>query len=261
VTRRRPQHRVEDGMLVRRYAGGEPTLVWLHGLGESGLCFEEIVGVAPLDGMTHVVPDLPGYGRSAWPEEAPSLVGLAEQVGAWLDASVGPSVIVGHSMGGAFGILIAQRLGKLVRALVDVDGNKSLGDCAYSCEAEGVDVSMFERDRFPAMLARILGGVQDRAVRGYYVSLKLCDPRVFYRHALDLAALSRAETLAADLAALPMPKVYIAGVPHGAAPRTHELLREAGVPIVGIEPAGHWPFIDQEIRFAEALAAFVGEAL
>lgn len=55
-------------MVVRDLgAGGRGTVFWIHGLGESGLCFERVLARPELHGFRHLVPDLPGYGRRPWP--------------------------------------------------------------------------------------------------------------------------------------------------------------------------------------------------
>jgi pimeloyl-ACP methyl ester carboxylesterase len=56
------RHSFEHGMFVRDYRpeGGGPVLVWIHGLGESGLCFEHVVGEPELADRHCIVPDLPG---------------------------------------------------------------------------------------------------------------------------------------------------------------------------------------------------------
>ena len=65
------------------------------------------------------------------------------------------------------------------------------------------------------------------------------------------------ETLAARMAALTCPSLYIAGRPGGACARSIELLRDAGIEPQIIEPSGHWPFIDQPDDFARTLAGFL----
>jgi pimeloyl-ACP methyl ester carboxylesterase len=60
--------RFEHGMVVRDFgAGDHGTPLWIHGLGESGLCFERVLARPELEAFRHLVPDLPGYGRSPWP--------------------------------------------------------------------------------------------------------------------------------------------------------------------------------------------------
>ncbi|MFH1468923.1 MAG: alpha/beta hydrolase [Pseudomonadota bacterium] len=255
------QHTVERAMFLRTL--GEESLpgplLWLHGLGESGLCFERIVAHPRLAGWRHLVPDLPGYGRSAWPREPIGLPDLATLLASWLASrDEPPAVVVGHSMGGVLGLLLADRHPSCVRALLNVDGNISLDDCRYSGKAARWVLNDFLAGGFDHFRDEVYqDGLNDPPHRGYYASLRLADPRVFHRHSQDLVALSAAGELPRRMAALPMPARYLAGEPHGASPRSRALLQAAGVPISGVTPAGHWPFLDQPDTFAHVLVGFL----
>lgn len=76
-----------------------PTLVFVHGLGLSGLSFGPLLG--ELEGRARVLaPDLPGFGLSDKPREPYDLHRLAEVPRRWaqeLDLSV--DAYVGHSLG------------------------------------------------------------------------------------------------------------------------------------------------------------------
>jgi pimeloyl-ACP methyl ester carboxylesterase len=117
---------VEHGMLVRtRGDDRAPTVVYVHGLGESGRCFEALAADPALAHLRHVIPDLPGYGRSPWPAQTSSLIEVADHVAAWLASRGGPApprvtdptgaaasaapVVVGHSMGGVISRLTSAR--------------------------------------------------------------------------------------------------------------------------------------------------------
>jgi len=249
---------VEHEMVGRRFVGDGPTMVWIHGLGESGACFEGIVATAPLADRPVVVPDLPGYGRSPWPVRAEGLVDTAEHLAGWMRRRVPvPAVVVGHSMGGVLGVLLAERYPDLVSGLVNIDGNASTGDCVYSSRAADEDVERFVNggfDRLREMVFR--AGRDDPAQAGYWASLRLADPRTFHRHAGHLVEMSHTEDLAGRLAALSCPNLYIAGSPGGACARSLELLRTAGADLAVIEPAGHWPFIDRPTEVAALIGDF-----
>lgn len=266
---------IEHGMFVREVGGSragrprgsaKPTtdpasagrrgLLFIHGLGESGLCFARLLARSELAPYRLLVPDLPGYGRSVWPSEPPlALAGLADHLAAWLDQRGEPPVtVVGHSMGGVIAQLLAERHPAAVAAVIDVDGNKSAGDCVFSSRAAAYDLASFLEGGFDVLRETVYRrGKRDLAQRGYYVSLQLADPRSYHQHSLELLELSRSEELASRLAALSQPKHYIAAVPDGASARTRELLTAAGVPWSAIEPSGHWPFIDQPDAFVELL--------
>ncbi len=248
---------LDHGMLVRtRGAASGRTIVYLHGLGESGLCFERLTRHPALAGFRHVVPDLPGYGRSAWPARAMGLDEVADHVAGWLDARGAPApIVVGHSMGGVVGVLLAERAAHAVGALVNVEGNVTMADCTFSGRAVACALVDFERGGFEALRDHVhADGVHDPALRGYHASMCFADPRTFHRHAQDLVAASQGDSMLARLAALRVPLVYVAGVPGGAAARSLELLDAAGLRVVRVSPAGHWPFIDQPDAVAAVLA-------
>jgi len=216
---------------------------------------ESIVRHRELSGILHLIPDMPGYGRSPHPIKPLGLEETAEFLATWIaKRKIGPVTLAGHSLGGVLALLLARRHPDLVRAVIDIDGNKSVGDCSYSGQASGVSLEAFVENVFPVMLDAIYrSGMEDPASRGYYASLRMCDPATFYVHARELVALSQTETLAEQLSDLPMPCTYIAGSPNGASPESLELLRQAKIPTIMVTPSGHWPFIDQPDQFAAAL--------
>ena len=178
-----------------------------------------------------LVPDLLGYGRSPW-------------------CAGDPLTLEEH----------AEQHPDLVARLVDVDGNKSPGDCVFSSQALEFSREDFLAEGFGTLRDRIYArGVQEPAMRGYYTSLRLADPRAFHLNSAELVALSEPRDLAARLAALPVPTVYLAGVPEGASEETRALLQGAGVPIVNIEPSGHWPFIDRTGDFLREMGRFLAK--
>jgi len=243
----------ENGMSVRRTGDG-PELVWIHGLGESANSFEPVL--AHLPGFTHVLVDLPGCGRSPWPAEPTSLDELADRIAAW-DAERPPAALVGHSMGGMLVTLVAERTP--VRAIVDVDGNLSHGDCTYSAAIAAYTAEEFRARGFAEVRARVWAeGVTKPPQRGYHAAICFASPDVFHRNAVDLVALSRTDTLAARLAALRVPALYIAGgPPDGICAASRALLDRHGVRWLSIEPSGHWVYLDQTEPFAAEVARFL----
>ncbi|HEY5946121.1 MAG TPA: alpha/beta hydrolase [Kofleriaceae bacterium] len=246
---------LEHGMMVRRATERGPRVVWIHGLGESSVSFEPVI--AKLPGFQHVLVDLPGYGRSPWPERVPSLVELGEQLAGWL-AKEPPATIIGHSMGGVLCTFIAERTP--VRAVVDIDGNLTRGDCSFSALASAYTLEDFIADGFAEIRAKTYAdGIKRPELRSYHAAMCFASPELFHRHSVELVELSTAGTLAPRLAALPVPKLFVAGVPDGICLESRALLDRLGVRWVGIEPAGHWVYLDQLDRFAAAVGAFLRE--
>jgi pimeloyl-ACP methyl ester carboxylesterase len=242
-------------MMVRRFGTG-PELLWIHGLGEQSRSLDAIAAHPAFAGFSHILVDLPGYGRSPWPEHPDGLEQLAERLATWI-ADRRPALI-GHSMGGVLATLIAERIA--VRAVVDVDGNLSRGDCTQSAKAAAYSLDDFVAYGFSAMRAEVYeDGRTDLALRGYHAAMTMASPQVFHHHALELVAMSEPEALVARLAALRVPVLFVAGVPGGICERSRALLDQHGVRWVGIEPSGHWVHIDQPDRFATEVAGFLGE--
>lgn len=106
--------------IVREPPHPRATLLLIHGIGNNGHAWDEVIGLLP-DDVRIVTIDLLGFGRSPHPswvrydahEQARSVLhtylslGIADQV-----------IIVGHSLGALIAIEIAKRYPLLVRSLV-----------------------------------------------------------------------------------------------------------------------------------------------
>jgi len=252
---------IEHGMMVRRRPSTVPnavTMVWLHGLGESSQSFDPVASHPALGNFHHVLPDLPGYGRSPWPSTPQSLEEVADVIAAWLDQ---PAILVGHSQGGVLATLVAERVPLRARAVVNVDGNLSRGDCTFSAMAAAYPLADFVATGAATMRDAVyLRGVDERPLRGYHAAMVLADPATFHRHATELVALSEREDLAPRLAALPCAHLFVAGVPDGICAYSRGLLDRHRVTWVRLEPAGHWVYLDQLDKFVAHLAGFAASA-
>ena len=239
---------------------GRGTLFYVHGLGESGLCFEPLTSDPRLADWHQIQPDLVGYGKSEWSREPEGLSDQADRLATLLDeVAEGPVVVVGHSMGGVIGTYLAERRPERVRAFVNVEGNISRGDCGYSGQAAPYELDAWLSRGFDRVLDRIYGdsGERTEVVRAYGASIQMADPRTFLLHSKELVEVSESESLARRQAAATPPSIYLHGVPRGTGSRSLELLAEAGVETRGIEGAGHWPFLDQHDAFVEQLLDFL----
>jgi pimeloyl-ACP methyl ester carboxylesterase len=228
--------------------------VWIHGLGEWSVNFDALARRTELAAWTHVLVDLPGYGRS--PRAAlTSLDQVADALVGWL-AGRPPAVLVGHSMGGVLATLVAERCA--VRGVIDVDGNLSRGDCTFSLQAQTYSLDDFVAHGFQRIREDVYrSGLDDAALRGYHAALCATDAAAFHHHALDLVRLSDGESLAPRLARLSAPVLFVAGVPGGICEYSRAMLDRLGVRWVAIEPSGHWIHIDRPDAFVDAVAHFL----
>ncbi len=249
--------------------GGQPavrrptviTVLYVHGLGESGLCFEGLLGSPVLDGYRQLALDLPGYGKTPWSEEPPGLEQHASTIAQWLEREHRePVVVVGHSMGGVIGQLLCEGWPERTRALCNVEGNISRADCTFSARANAHSEPDFVRSGFARLLDDVFAaGQRERALRQYFASLSGCDPRTLHRNSVELVALSEQESLAGRLGALDRPRCYLFGRPGGTGDHSRALLQANGVTPIAIEGAAHWPFLDQPERFLAVLLGFLAD--
>jgi pimeloyl-ACP methyl ester carboxylesterase len=260
-------HASDGGMFLRRLQAEEPlgTLLYVHGLGESGLCFERLIADERLRGWNHLAVDLIGYGKSFWAAEPLTLDQHAARIAELVERTVdGPVAVLGHSMGGVIGTLLAGTLlarsdPDRVATFVNVEGNISPADCIFSSQAARYSLADWLDHGSDLLLDGLYQDQREDPVvlRPYCASIQMCDPRAFHRNAAELVEWSAAETGAAAMAAIDRPAIYFFGAPRGSGDHSRGLLAEAGVEMVGIPHAGHWPFLDQHDGFVTELLAFL----
>ncbi len=253
---------VELGMHVRKLepAGPSGAILYVHGLGESGLCFERWMADPRLADWSHLAVDLIGYGKSTWNDEPWSLAEHAAHLDRYLERSYPePVVVVGHSMGGVIGQLLCESYPARVRAFLNVEGNISSADCNFSGPVAALSLEAWLDRGYGELLERLFGDRDERpdVIRPYCASVQMCDPRAFHRNSGELVAVSGEETLAARLGGLAIPTLYVHGSPRGTGERSLGQLQRAGAETLAIADAGHWSFLDHPEQLVEVLAGFL----
>jgi N-formylmaleamate deformylase len=101
-------------------AGDGAPLVFLHGFTDDGACWSPIAGELGSDRWRIVAPDCRGHGRTRLPPDEPfTAERRVADVVALIDAlRLGPSVLVGHSMGALTAMLVAADHPGRVRGVV-----------------------------------------------------------------------------------------------------------------------------------------------
>jgi pimeloyl-ACP methyl ester carboxylesterase len=223
--------------------------VFLHGLGGTGPgAFGLVLGDPQLGGRRTLVIDLPGHGSSDRPDDWDySLESFAEVVARVLEAAGLEAVdLVGHSMGGSIGIVLAARYPELVGRLVVAEGNLDplppspvgLGSQRISYQAEDA----FVASGFEALLA---------ANPEWASTMRQCDPRAVHRSAVGIVTGTR-PTMRELFVGMTIPRTFIRGE-LGEPLVDPEGLEAAGVRIVVIPAAGHVMTVDNPGAFVAAV--------
>jgi pimeloyl-ACP methyl ester carboxylesterase len=264
---------VPGGVLFYRRTRIDPqrlTLLFLHGLGDSGQAFREAFGQAGLRAYNLVVPDLPGYGKSSpaadedycFHRQMRRLYQLVDSLG------IEKFAVVGHSMGGDIGTLMCanDRQGR-IRALVNIEGDLTAGDRfitdrAIAAEKAG-DFELWLRRCFTEEIVPSVLSKYERTRRRYRASLRLCETYAFLQNCKEIYALNedqpphRHGIIASIFDSLPVHKVFF-WASESLSSRSQAYLKDKPYSHTPpFENSSHWIMIDQGEKFYKALARFV----
>ena len=146
---------VEISAKVRQ--SGDELLVFLHGFGCAKECFDPIFDVDHLADFSMLTFDFPGHGASSRSASGSYSLEYYAKVANFLIAQIPARriSIVGHSMGGAVGLVAVQDAPwrRDLAFFVDVDGNLVSEDCGIVSRATAAQSqSEFLADGYPRFL-------------------------------------------------------------------------------------------------------------
>jgi pimeloyl-ACP methyl ester carboxylesterase len=242
-----------------------PRVVWLHGLFGQGRNFTQIAKALTPD-LRSVLVDLPNHGKSAWTDD-PSYEAVADTVADWLSSAYdGASHVVGHSMGGKVGMVLALRHPELVDKLVVADIAPAVSEGAGEFEhlldsLARIDLDSIERrGEADTQLAQ---WVDDERVRGFLLQ-NLRSTTDGFGWQANLALLRQELGLIGgfpDLdATFDHPVLWVAGGRSDYVQPEHaEVMRRLfpRTTAVTIKGAGHWVHSEKPEAFTSAVRSFL----
>ena len=250
---------------TRIKSGGE-TLLFLHGLGESGLSFGEAFQEPSLRGFNVLVPDLVGFGKSsAAVKGGYSFSSQIRRIIELLDAlEIGNFHLIGHSMGGDIGTELADRHSARVKTFVNVEGDLTPGDRfitneARKAEKEGRFHKWFHDD-FPNKI--VADWAKKRmSCRRYLLSLSSCRAEAFLESAEEIYRLNAAtpeseSKIGIKYNSLSVPKVFCWGM-ESLSEESQGFLTRKELTNRAFEGSGHWVMQDRREAFYNFLSGFL----
>ncbi|QKW20364.1 alpha/beta hydrolase [Kitasatospora sp. NA04385] len=234
---------------------GRPR-VYLHGLGAAAAPYYAATVARPeLVGARSLLVDLLGFGTSDRPTDFDyTLEQHTDAVAALLAAAgVRGADVIGHSMGGAIAVLLADRHPHLVARLVLVDPSLDPGTPERG-RAGGGGIASYSEDEYLA------GGwreIRDLVGPHWWSTLRLAGPEALHRSAVHLVR-GTDPTVRARLAALTVPRLLLHPSSDAPYPGGPELLA-AGVAVVPVPDCGHNVMLDNPDAFTAELARFLAD--
>ena len=250
---------------VRVRYDGEILVVLLHGIGCSRESFDDAFASVSMHGYSMCAFDFPGHGAAAGLLSPRLLSKPRDFLQAYADVTCqvvrqvkdsGPKIsqvfIVGHSMGGAVGVIAASDSDD-INGLVNIDGNLVAEDCGIvSRKMAEQSIREFLRTGFPELLAdlRKSSGAEFKAWARWCA---VANPRAVHQAAQSLVAWSDSGSLLEKFNEIPS-RAYI----YGSMDDRQYIIKQinwAGIPIKAVPRSGHFAMIDNSSGFYSALSS------
>ena len=236
-------------------AAGPDLILFIHGLGCVKESFAGAWKAPGLERFSLLAPDLPGHGATG-ADEGGGRGGRMEDHAAALEGLLGAYSyerlhIVGHSMGGAPGLMLAQGGVPGLASFMSVEGNLVAEDCSLvSRRAAGVNRETFVAEKFAKMLAAAAKSA-DADARMWTAWAERCDPALFHAAGVSLVEWSDSERLLEIFRALDVPKLYVHGERTGIPAVLDRIPDQPQVCLPGL---GHFPMTEDARTFHDVLA-------
>ena len=245
---------VEYAYYMRK--GAEPTLVFIHGLGDWKQTHLKSTEYPELADYGILIIDQIGYGDSSNPEgfnytmkeQAEMLLKLIDKLG------INEVVLVPHSMGGPVAVDLAEMMKKRVKGIVYAEGNVDFNDCFFSNW-------IITKHSYEEWVGGVFNGIlerykQDPDQAKYVVSLGKAGPVSTYLSSVDLVAVSKKDDIRDRLAALDIPVLAVFGE-NNRGKFTSEAKMAEKFPLVFIPDAEHSMMVDNPDAYYREITEFV----
>jgi pimeloyl-ACP methyl ester carboxylesterase len=248
---------VDLELAVARRGGELAPIVFLHGFGSTKEDYVDIAHQPAFAGRAFLAYDAPGCGETRCEDLSDISIGFLVELAEAVLPEVGIRHfhLVGHSMGGLSGLLLAHRNPRRVLSCVDIEGNLAPEDCFLSRQvlthpaddAESFFDDFIERTRrspaFSSALyaANLRHKARPGAVRGIFESM---------------VALSDHGDLMTKFLTLPCPRMFMYGEQNSSLSYLATLAAN-GVELAEIPHSGHWPMYANPVAMWERIDTFL----
>lgn len=247
-----PKFNVQGMNLFYEIAGDHlQTITFIHGLGSESRYFSQVKEYGGFQNYRLLFIDLLGFGRSDKPEQFDYAMSSQVEVCLRLFDFLGirETLLIGHSMGGVIGQMIAERFPVL--GFINCEGNLTLNDCKMSAVISMKGLPEFEAAGFDELKG---GAVGTPFYEGY------CQTTAYamYHSAKQLVDSCRNGNLLDKFIKLPLPKLYVYGARTRGKRKSEQSLIAHGIAIKYIPDSGHNMIIENPEEFYRVAVDFFG---
>ena len=238
---------------------GEETVLYLHGMGSSKLDFLSAAECAELREKTLVALGFPGCGNTNYHDDVPlGTDDLADIVAQFADAvGLRPFNLIGHSLGGLAGLLLAKKCPERVKSFTNIEGNLMPEDCFITRRVVQHSFADLVRSSFLEKLRAEYAQSPYVGVRIYSDRFrKQVSERAAFDYSTSIVRYSDQSDLFSWFVNLSSPRLFV----HGSANRSLSYiprLRAENVPVLEIPNSHHWVLYDNPHFFYRAFAQFL----
>lgn len=262
---------IKDDIMFFRHNKINPnreSLLFIHGLGDSGLSYIEVFDDDRFDQYNIVVPDLIGYGRSSSSKDY-SFSSHIERIQHLINKTMLTNIIlIGHSMGGDLTTLLCKAdKSNIIKKYVNIEGDITQFDQFLSAKAMKADNNNdFENWFNNVLLNSIIQRAPSKTNSGrkYYASLRFCRLEAYLENSIELVRRNNSvpgkfkSEIGEKYKSLQIPKIFCYGT-KSLAKESLQFLSENNLLIKKFENTGHSPMSDKPKEFYDFLLNYISE--
>ena len=253
-----------DGVALRvaalHRAGQGAPIVCLHGFGSTKEDYADLAWHPQFQGRRLMAFDAPGCGETDCGNLAALTIPFLRDTAVRVLRHFGIERfhLVGHSMGGLTGLLLARDLGDAVLSFTNVEGNVAPEDCFLSRQilSHPVEDPQAFLTAFAARAWQSPGASQALFAAALPARVRAEAVAPIFRSMVEI---SDGEALLDSFVSLTCPKMFVYGEENRSLSYLGTLLRR-GVQLAEIEQSGHWPMYANPTRLWDRLGQFVEQS-
>jgi pimeloyl-ACP methyl ester carboxylesterase len=238
--------------------GSREFIVFIHGLGCTKESFDTLWNYTELfKHFSLLTFDLAGFGDSSRPKDfSYTMEDQAEICKVMLDTFKPDKVhIVAYSMGGAIGLLLAEKIGDKAASFINIEGNLISEDCG-PLSRKTIHASFDEfNSRVFNKLKSAVGSSGDKNAKLWLKWCDRSDALAYYKTSKSLVDWSESGNLLKKFEALKINKAYFYGAQNF---QMKVLDRLQSIRKISISNSGHFLMIDNPQEFYSTLAVVLG---